>query len=245
MIELRARFQNTFVGLWLGNNVANFVLAPGIPQYLDKYHPIVAQVMRIGGNLFVPRYNGTFESSGEFSFKSSVKSIDETIELISTGQVTQLYDSTVVSWKTDNVPTIVLGFSYGGLVSRYLSLTTHYTALICPLYDVSLHLGGGAGEDIEKTFSFVERAYPNMYRLSSKKVVDELSVLQDTGDGNVNTIVAGSADSSITKGEIQMLCEKYPLANLIWKSGGHSLSMDDDLLLGIIRRATEMKCSKA
>ena len=64
MREYRVKCQNIIISIFLGGNKGNIIYASGLPQYLDKNHPLVQQALRLGYNLFIPKYPGSYESSG-------------------------------------------------------------------------------------------------------------------------------------------------------------------------------------
>src|SRR5437867_3417407 len=98
MIEYRIKEGNTFLGVWLGGNKGNIILACGIPQYIDKYNPIVSQVTNLGYNLFTLRYQGSFESSGEFGVNSSKESIMDAVNIVKNGKAIELFSMKEITW---------------------------------------------------------------------------------------------------------------------------------------------------
>src|SRR5689334_11183456 len=108
MAEFRVRENNIMIGVWLNGDNGNVVLAPGIPQYLDKYHPLVQQMKRLRYNLFVPRYKGTWESDGEFTINNSRESIECAVELANRGNAVELYANSDIRWDTKKIS--VIGF---------------------------------------------------------------------------------------------------------------------------------------
>lgn len=233
MIEYRTKIKDTFIGMWFGGDKGNIVLACGIPQYIDKYHPIIEQISRLGYNLFVPRYHGTFESSGKFSVLSSKKTIENTVTLVTKGKAIELFKNSEITWN-HNIPLYVLGFSYGALPALLSNNNIDKTILVCPFIDVNYHLEKSSGENLKETFEFIERAYPNLYRLKAYDVLKDLSIVELPEKKNSLIVVYSLEDTSIPKEEIDLLIQKYPNTKLITKNGGHSIKISDELFLSIL-----------
>ena len=64
MREYRIKQQNMIVSVFLGGSKGNIIYASGLPQYLDKNHPLVQQSVKLGYNLFIPKYPGSYETDG-------------------------------------------------------------------------------------------------------------------------------------------------------------------------------------
>ena len=234
MIEYRTKVDNTFVGIWLGGDKGNIVLGCGLPQYIDKYHPFVAQITGLGYNLFVPRYQGTFESGGDFNILSSKQTIEDSIGLVLTGKTIEFFDQREIIWDK-NAPLYIIGFSYGSLpVLLSSNKRIAKTILICPFIDIHFHLENTSGENIKDTLSFLERAYPNLYRLNTNQVVENLLDITLPDQKENLIIVIGTNDTSIPKEEIDLLSHTYPNARFLKENGGHSIKISDELLLNIL-----------
>ncbi len=233
MIEFRTKKNNTFIGIWLGGKNGNVILASGIPQYIDKYHPIIEQISRLGMNLFIPRYQGTFESSGEFSTANSEQSLIDTIDLVQSGSATELFGNSQIDWDKE-LTTNLLGFSYGALPTLLLPNYDCNKILICPFLNIDFHLPDSAGENVAETFEFLERAYPNMYRLIANNVMEDLKTVEYQVTDQKLTIVVGDSDSAIPTEEIEWLKKFNPKYKLITKPGGHSINMPDELFQELV-----------
>lgn len=228
MIEFRSQLQEVFVGFFLNGNKGNIVLAPGMPQYLDKYHPLVVQASKLGYNLFIPRYMGTFESSGTFSSLNSSETLAETIRMVKKGKTTELFAHKEMTWSSEKI--YLLGFSYGALPALLQTEDVSKTILVCPFISLEYHRKGSSGEDIQETYEFLERAYPNLYRLKTAEVIRDLERTTLPAVKENLVVVSGDKDMLIPKVEIQALLQKYHPV-FMTKDTGHSLSMDDTLFL--------------
>lgn len=231
MIEFRIKQQNIMVGVYLNGDQGNIVLAGGMPQYFDKYHPFVQQVNKLGYNLFIPRYMGTYESDGEFNTQNSVESITSAVRLVKTGHGIELFGNNKVEWNNKNI--YVLGFSYGALPALLQKESVNRTLLVCPFVALKYHLEDSQGENIVETFEFLERAYPNVYRFKATKVIEDLSKIELPEIKNDLVIMRGLDDRVIPDEEIDHLKLKYnPL--ILEKSGKHSISIEDETLKKIL-----------
>lgn len=232
MIEYRTKIKDTFIGMWLGGNRGNIVLACGIPQYIDKYHPFIEQIGRLGYNLFIPRYHGTFESNGEFTVLSSKETIEDAINMVKKGNTVEFFKNEKIIWE-NHIPLYVLGFSYGALPALLSNENCNKTVLVCPFVDISFHIENSSGENLKETFEFIERAYPNLYRLTANNVLKDLLTVNLPKKKDSLVVVYSSEDKSIPKEEIDLLAHKYLNVQLITKNGGHSIKISDELFLGI------------
>lgn len=219
--------EEVLVGAWLNSSEVNVILAPGLPQYLDKYHPFLTVIKDLGYNLFVPRYMGTFESGGNFSVENSVKTIESTIDLVLTGEGHDLYSGSEISWNPKRV--ILIGFSYGALIALLQQKDIDKTVLVCPFVSMKYHSPNSSGENVHRTLSFIERAYPNLYRFKSEELIADLESSRLPEKKDRLTVIASANDKSIPGAELALIKEKY---NPKWfdKPGGHSISMSIDLL---------------
>jgi len=231
MIEFKIKIDEVMIGVYLNGNKGNIIFASGIPQYLDKYHPFVQQITRLGYNLFIPRYKGTYESNGQFNIKNSKDSIKLAIKLAKKGEGIELFANNKLKWSKEN--NYLIGFSYGALPALLQEEKVNKTILICPFISLLYHLPDSNGEDISQTFSFLERAYPNLYRFKSEDVLNDLQNIPLPKEKQNLIIIKGNNDKSIPKEELNYLKEKYnPL--IYSKEGKHSVIMDDELLKKIL-----------
>lgn len=220
------------VGVYLNGDKGNVVLASGMPQYLDKYHPFVEQMKRLGYNLFIPKYMGTYESLGKFNTQNSIESVESVIELAKSGEGVELFANSKLKWKNDK--TYLIGFSYGAFPSLLQKVDVDKTLLVCPFVSIDYHTQNSTGEDIRKTFEFLQRAYPNVYRFKTDEVVDDIAKYRGPDKKEKLFVVVGKNDSSIPKDEIEYLKTKYnPI--IVEKEGGHSIKIEDEMLENLLR----------
>lgn len=231
MFELKIKEDGVMIGAWLNGGKRNVVLAPGIPQYLDKYHPFVKQIAGLGYNLFVPRYRGTYESDDPFSTMNSKESLEIALKIAKRGSAIELFENKKVVWDTER--TVLVGFSYGALPALLQQEEVDKTVLVCPAVSLRYHTPESGGENIAETFNFLERAYQNVYRFKAVDVIADLTNIALPERKDNLSIVVGRADSSIPSEEIGLLKSMYH-PQCFEKEGGHSIIMTDDLLQKVL-----------
>ena len=227
MREYRVKCQNIIISVFLGGNKGNIIYASGLPQYLDKNHPLVQQALRLGYNLFIPKYPGSYESSGFLNIDNCVKALDNTQKIVRRGYAKELFSGEKIIWEPTK--TFILGFSFGGLPAL-LFKNDHIDkkVLVCPFVSLSFHDTNTTGENFSDTLDFIERAYPNVYRFNKDKLFKNIKdVVLPAHLGNL-TIVEAIDDQSIPKEEINFLAKKYH-CQVFKKPGSHSISMSDEL----------------
>lgn len=235
MIEYRAKIGKILVGVWLNGNKGNIVLGCGLPQYLDKYHPFVIQMQRLGYNLFVPRYQGTFESEGEFTTQNSKETLENTIKFVKIGKTKELFSNSEIKWDNKK-PLFLFGYSYGALPALLVGEKVEKIILICPFVNIKYHLDDSEGENIIETLKFLERAYSNLYRFKVDNIIKDILRVKLPDKRENLILITGKDDNLIPKQEIIELSQKYPKTQTITKDGGHSIRMDDEFIKPILTR---------
>jgi len=231
-MELRFFNKGIIICSWITKADICVILAPGIPQYLTKYHPFVQTMIKLGVNLFIPSYKGTWESPGKFSIKESVKSIENTINFVRQCSGQELYNKENIKWQQKKI--ILIGFSFGALPALLSKETVDKTILIHPFVNSKIHKKYN-GEDLNKTFSFVKKAYLMAYRLSPSKVINELNKLHYPLFKNNLKIISGKKDNSIPKEEIDWLKMKYPDLKHIELDSEHTLNLPMEIYFSLLK----------
>lgn len=229
MIEYRVKKGEIIVSVFLNNSNRNVIFAAGLPQFIDKNHPLAKQAEAVGFNLFMPHYPGTHDSSGKFSVRNSAMALEKTIEFVKSGSATELYNQSVISWDATNI--FLLGFSFGGLIALLQKSTVDKTILLCPFVSADYHFGNKkySSENIIDTFDFMKRAYPKTYRFDPKALIEELKKVTLPRTKPNLTIISKKEDASIPIEEINFLKKRYncKFDELL---GSHNSSIDDDYL---------------
>jgi hypothetical protein len=207
-MELRIKFKDILIGVWLNGNKGYIIISPGLPQYIDKHHSVIKKLSQMGYNIFTPRYIGSWESDANFSLKNCIETIDQTIEMVGLGKAIESFDVSEVSW-LNNLPISLIGFSFGAL-PVLLSKNDARKILVCPFVNMAYHTVNSGGEDMEHTFKFLHRGYPNVYRLNVSEIMKELKDVKYPENNSHLTIVAGLQDKVIPLDEVDFISKKYP-----------------------------------
>ena len=221
-MELKIKTENILIGAWLNDSNKNIILACGLPQYISKHHPIVKMAETARVNLFVPRYIGSWESSGIFSIANCVETIEKTIALVKKGKAIELYNNTKTVWNPEKI--YLLGFSFGGISALLNTEKVSKTILLNPFANLDLQQKFN-GENIEETFEFLQRAFPNVYKFDSKEIINELKSLNYPDKKEKMIVIRGKEDKTIPKEETEWLVNKYK-PEYIEVDGGHSLELN-------------------
>lgn len=227
MREHRIKHQNIVISVFLGGNKGNIIYASGLPQYLDKNHPLVQQTIRLGYNLFIPKYPGSYESSGLLTIDGCVKALENAQDIVMRGYAKELFSGQKITWSLTKI--FILGFSFGGLptlLSKNDNLDKK--VLVCPFTSLSFHDTNTKGENLSGTLDFIKRAYPHVYRFNKDKLLKSIEDATLPLRSKNLTIVEAINDQSIPKEEINSLVTKYH-CQVFKKPGNHSIAMSDEL----------------
>lgn len=226
MTEYRVKINNNlFATLFIGGDKGLVVYAAGLPQYVQKHHSFVSQILEAGYSLCVPRYYGTWESSGEFSVKESIKTLRETLDFVKAGQCKELFADKVITWNTSKI--ILLGYSFGALPAIRCNTDDIYgTILVCPFLSSKFQSGG---ENINDSLDFLKKGYPNVYRFDKNVVKNEFDELEFPKKQTKLVVIEGILDKSITKETYKFIKNTYGVES-IKEEIGHSVIFKDDYL---------------
>lgn len=227
MIEYRTKIGKVIVGCWLNGKEGNIILASGVPQYIGKYHPFLQMLSEREYNLFVPRYEGSWESDGVMTLRGCINTLRKTVRLVNKGSCRELYGNDEISWKKTN--TSIIGFSFG-VLPALLSKVSIKKILICPFAFPKYHLGSTQGEDIRQTLGFVAKAYGHAYRFKPSSLIGEFEKVKYPKHISGQTVVIrGAYDESIPAIEVDELSRKYH-AKLYVSNTGHTIVIEKDVL---------------
>jgi len=205
-VEFRTEHKGVAVSYYPGCNRVAVVYASGLPQYPSGYHPFVRTLCDLGYHLFVPKYPGSWETSGVFGVANSVMAVQAAVELARTGRCIETYNNERVTWTVSKI--IVVGFSYGALPALMSVADAH--VVICPFTNVLLHQKG----DLEQTLAFIRRAYKHVYRIDNEAFLKELDEVILPETVRPLTVVIGAKDSVVSPEEVSWLLHRYPDARI-------------------------------
>lgn len=124
----------------------------------------------------MPRYRGTYQSTGIFLSKNPVEDMIFFIEHLKEGEVKNLWDVKKEHFKINKL--ILIGGSFSGALACGLSAkhpVFSHLILYAPVWDFNEHNSGGDEEDLQKITNFVKNAYKNCYRFKFKSLVKKLN----------------------------------------------------------------------
>jgi len=144
------------------------VLCDGLPSV-----PIRKELMiELANKKFVvvfPRYQGTWESDGEFLKDSPVNDIDEVVKYLGTRTIIELYANKNI--EIPDLPIHILGSSFGGSVALALIDNKEISKIVAlsPIVDFAKHNNEGAEEDLTRLGQFIKRAFGYGYRFKDEQ----------------------------------------------------------------------------
>jgi alpha-beta hydrolase superfamily lysophospholipase len=223
MIEVRFNANGLMVGFYeaLADSGKNIILCQGLPGYVTPKHQFINDLTELGFNVFVPRYYGTWESDGDFSPQTSLKSVIDTIKLAKLKKANSLFDDKKVFWENKEI--ILLGFSFGALFAVSLSDFVDRTILVAPF----LPLVKNSVNALNDELGFVKRGYPNVYRFYAelpKFIDDYVEMYKEFNCVNKKIkIIYGKNDSLMTDDYVSALGQISK--DLIPVRSGHSIDI--------------------
>lgn len=185
---------------------------PGSPKEYEMFQYFKSE----GFDIFLPRYEGTWESKGEFLERAPSIAIDDLINTLKKGIV--LTDGNV--YKSKNI--YVLGTSFGGGVS--LNVSPKNIKAVCALSPVISFRNVNKIDTLGTYLSMQEK---NNYRFVStqwdKLISDTLySPITDMLVSPEDVLlIAGKNDDQISYTEIQEFATKKGISNIDIKDMGH------------------------
>lgn len=219
MIEYRLKINKELLATFFaGGDKGTVVFASGLPQYVQKQHPFVSQIIEAGYSLCIPKYYGTWESSGEFSVESSTKTLEDTVDFIKKGEAEELFSGDSIKWNTNKI--VLMGYSFGALPAlQCRSDDIFATLLVCPFVS---SLFQNTGENIDNTLEFVKKAYPNVYNFNTDKFSEALKDPFLPNIKNRLIVVRGTFDKVITDETYSFLSDKYKIQPIV-EDIGHTV----------------------
>ena len=160
-------------------NADAIILLPGFPSGND-FSDLMAFFYEKGYHVFVPRYRGTYQSSGIFLSKNPVDDISFFIENLNEGSAKNMWDLKKENFKI-NKKIIVTG-SFGGAIALGAAAKIggiSHIILQAPVWDFKEHNSAGDEQNLEKITDFVRTAYKNCYRFRFKSLVKKLDKFKE------------------------------------------------------------------
>ncbi len=169
----RVRFGKVFVSFTyadLSKPIRVIILAYGLPGSPSNTNDeFVRRFARRGFVVAIPEYIGTFDSPGKFTFKGSVDTVLETINLFKKGRAKDLFSMEELRWRVREI--ILVGGSFGASVVLVAGAKSKLIKKIVSLA-APTNYGEHAPdeESILDDYHIIRRAFPFTWRLTSKKL---------------------------------------------------------------------------
>ena len=219
MIEYRIKINKEILAtFFMGGDKGTVIFASGLPQYVQKQHSFVSQIVEAGYSLCIPKYYGTWESLGDFSLDTSTQTLEETVDFVKKGECEELFSGGIIKWNTNKI--ILMGYSFGALPTLQCKADDVFaTLLVCPFISSSLQ---SEGEDINNTLEFIKKAYPNVYRFNLEKFLEDLKDPFLPNIKNKLIIIKGMFDKVIPDETYNFLSSKYKIEPIV-EDIGHTV----------------------
>ena len=228
MIEYKFFYNDAYISCFLFGGDKNIVFAAGLPQYIDKYHPLVKQAEKLKCNLFVPRYYGTYEDpKNKMTLAGCKEVIENTVELVKQKEAVELFANKEIYW--NNPESIVVGFSFGALPALIQEYKVAKTILFCPFVSLKFHDQNTPSENFADTLDYLTRAFPGAYRFSQADFIKELKNVELPAQKSNLIVFKTKDDSVIPVEEIDFIAKKYK-CKIIEKPGKHQILLSEDML---------------
>lgn len=164
----RGRIKNIVFefSLPVGDYKGVIVICDGLPS-VPKRKEMMVFLSGKGFLTVYPRYQGTWESGGEFLNESPVKDIEEIIKLIEKGFVVELYANK--EFKIENKKIFLVGSSFGGAVALAASGCRIFKIVaLSPIVDFKDYNSSGNEQDLMWLEKFIKRAFGFGYRFKDE-----------------------------------------------------------------------------
>lgn len=156
-------------------NADAVIILPEFPSK-NSYNRMISLFFERGYHVFVPRYRGSYQSSGKFLSKNPIEDMIMFIRNLEKGKVKNLWDMKTQSFKTNKK--ILVGSSFSGAIALGLAAkhpVFSHIVLQAPIWDFAVHNSKGDEEDFSQIVKYVQRAYKNCYRF---EVIDLIAKLK-------------------------------------------------------------------
>ncbi len=155
------------------------IILPDFPCR-NSYNRIINLFYGKGYHVFVPRYRGSYQSSGKFLLKNIVDDIIFFVKNLEKGEVKSLSDMKKYNFRLNKKILMANGFGGAiacGAAAKYPIFS--HLMLISPIWDFSSHNKDGDEEDLQKLSNYVKRAYRNCYRYDFDSIVKKITRIKE------------------------------------------------------------------
>ena len=179
---LRGYYGGIFFEFVLQDRSADaIILLPGFPSGND-FNDLISFFYEKGYHVFVPRYRGTYQSTGVFLSKNPIEDMSFFLDNLEMGSAKSVWDMKKENFKINKK--ILVSGSFGGAIALGLAAKSgkiSHIILQAPVWDFEAHNAEGNEQDFEKTTEFVRNSYKNCYRFRFKSLKKKLGKFEELG----------------------------------------------------------------
>jgi pimeloyl-ACP methyl ester carboxylesterase len=211
------------------------IILSGFPSS-NKYDSEMRFLFDRGYNVFFPRYNGMYQSKGNFLEENVVLELEKFIEELKKGKAKSLWDNKICKFSVGKI--IILGGSFSGAIACGLSAIAggnergiSKIVLFSPVWDFKKHNELGDEQNLEELVPFVKRAYKNLYRIKFTNLADKMSgfkecspefYLERMKENKISLLVLHDPnDKTVSIKHTLDIAKRYPYLRSIKHSKGH------------------------
>ncbi|MEK6892785.1 MAG: prolyl oligopeptidase family serine peptidase [Nanoarchaeota archaeon] len=177
---LRAYYGGIFFEFVLQDRTADAaIILPDFPGRND-FNELVELFFDRGYHVFVPRYRGTYQSSGEFLSKNPVDDLIMFTKNLDKGFAKSLWDMEKKVFKINKK--ILITGSFGGAIACGLAAKHQgfsHLILAAPVWDFARHNEKGDEQNLQHMTEYVKRAYKNCYRFEFDDLAKRLNKFKE------------------------------------------------------------------
>lgn len=203
------------------------IVCDGLPS-MPKQKELISYLASRGFFVIFPRYRGTWESGGEFLKASPTKDIEEVINLLKQGKITELYAGRTFDVKKEKV--YLIGSSFGGTVALSLLNNRSVSKIVAlsPIVNIKRHNDKKKEQDLVWLGGFIKRAFGEGYRFNDKNwekmILGEIfNPPQKIAPKRAKDILIlyDKSDSEIDYRKIEDYALKNGIEIIAWENIGH------------------------
>ncbi len=227
-----SQYKNLFFTYILSRGAPSkgtIILLDGLPSNPLSKNQLIQKLAEYNYDVFFPRYEGTWESKGNFLKRAPSEAIIEFIETLRKGE-------SIENKKYKAKKVFLLGASFGGGVAFDIA-TKYVVDKICAISPV---ISFKEVNGIETLENYIRAAYSKDYRFNSKEwqklIKDEVWNLEDNEireSSNV-LIVTGKNDDQIKESDLTEFGKRNNVKVRIYDFGHITLSKIPESILGEI-----------
>lgn len=203
------------------------ILCEGLPS-VPKQKELISFLSSHDYFIVYPRYKGTWESNGKFLSESPINDVEEIMNLLKNGEITELYSNKTFSIDSDNI--ILIGSSLGGSIALTCSNNNLVSKIVVfsPIVNFSTHNDNNQEQDLIWLEKFIRKGFGMGYRYKREDWVNMTKGLIfnppqeiEKDKGKDILVVYGQQDMEIDFKKIENYTERNNIKKICLKDEGH------------------------